>query len=444
MTDRPSPLRGLARGESVVALLVDDYLTSIADVVYLPFPAAVCRSALATAFEGVIAALTAEDFSPDAGREFGRVLVSLQITAAEAAAAAARSIAGLADALIPDPSTEVRRRTALILAEFTGGYADASARRIVDGQAGVHRATDAARRTAVEGERQALARLRVMFEHARSALFVADERGTLLEVSPVMAMVIDANRDLVGARADDVRPLLNDDPATVDRVLRELIEADDDTVTRFLEHPRLHAGGGTVGSTVGRWALNRVRSRDDRPALIVGVGHDVTELQELHAQLSHLAHHDALTGLPNRRRLTDDLDAMPPVPFGFCLIDLDGFKHFNDRLGHAAGDQLLVAAAHRMRSILGGTGTLYRVGGDEFAVLVPQPFRPQDAAELLHRALSTPLELPAADGVGPRPLPVRVGASIGTTVATPQQATIETLIAAADAGLYRSKEARRA
>ena len=94
-----SPLGFLARGESVVALLVDEFLMSIADDVYLPLPAAVVRADLLTAFQSVIAALGADDFDPAVGRDVGRLLVSLQITVPAGAAAGGRAIATLPDAL---------------------------------------------------------------------------------------------------------------------------------------------------------------------------------------------------------------------------------------------------------------------------------------------------------------------------------------------------------
>lgn len=439
MTQSSSPLGFLARGESVVALLVDEFLMSIADDVYLPLPAAVVRAELLTSFQSVIAALGADEFDPAVGRDVGRLLVALQITVPAGAAAGGRAIATLPDALVREPTVEARRRTALILAEYTAGYAEALTRRIIDGQAVVHRAAQLARRSAEEGERQAQARLRVMFEHARSPVFVADERGRILEASSAMTRMMEANPTLLGISGDDVRPLLADDPAEVARVLRELADANDEGVTRFLEHRRLQYLGDT---SVGRWALSRVPAQGDRPALLVGVGHDVTELRATHAQLSHLAHHDALTALPNRRRLREDLAERSAGPAGFCLIDLDGFKAINDRLGHAMGDRLLVAAATRIRTALAGVGTLYRVGGDEFAVLVSPPFRPGDAAQLVHRSLSTPVELPAAEGAAAHA--VRIGASIGTTTTAEAGSSVEALIDAADAGLYRSKDARRA
>ncbi|KXP05007.1 sensor domain-containing diguanylate cyclase [Tsukamurella pseudospumae] len=433
MPDSSSPLGFLARGESVVTLLVDEFLMAIADDVYLPLPVSTVRAELLTAFQRMIAALTADEFDPAVGRDAGRLLVSLQITVPEGAAAGGRAIAALPDALSREPSAEARRRSALILAEYTAGYAEALTRRIIDGQAVVHRAAERARRSAEEGERQAEARLRMMFEHARLAVFVADEQGVVLSASPIMRDLIEANRARMGGAGDDILPLLSDDPDEVTRALRTLALVDEEKATVFLE-----AHGVLIGDRRGvvRWATSRTPVRDARPAMIVGVGHDVTELHARQMTLDHLAHHDALTGLPNRRSLTADLQSLP-APAGFCLIDLDGFKRINDLLGHSGGDALLAAVARRMEDALGGTGRLYRVGGDEFAVLVAPPFQPRDAAQLVHRTLRRPIEV--IDGP-----PITIGASIGTTVAPVGTSTVEELIAAADTGLYRSKEARRA
>ncbi|MET9325584.1 sensor domain-containing diguanylate cyclase [Tsukamurella sp. NPDC003166] len=433
MPDSSSPLGFLARGESVVALLVDEFLMAIADDVYLPLPVSTVRAELLTAFQRMIAAFGADDFDPTVGRDVGRLLVSLQITVPEGAAAGGRAIAALPDALSREPSAEARRRSALILAEYTAGYAEALTRRIIDGQAVVHRATQRARRSAEEGERQAEARLRMMFEHARLAVFVADEQGAVLSASPIMRDLIEANRARMGGAGDDILPLLSDDPDEVARALRTLALVDEEKATVFLE-----AHGVLIGDRPGvvRWATSRTPVRDGRAAMIVGVGHDVTELHARQMTLDHLAHHDALTDLPNRRSLTADLQSLP-APAGFCLIDLDGFKRINDHLGHSGGDALLAAVARRMEDALGGTGRLYRVGGDEFAVLVAPPFQPRDAAQLVHRTLRRPIEV--IDGP-----PITIGASIGTTVAPARTSTVEDLIAAADAGLYRSKEARRA
>lgn len=442
MSESPPPLSGLVRRERIALHLADEFISAMVDHVYVPVSALAYRTALTEGFERVLDAIEADDFIPDSGRDLGAILVSLQITEPVGATACARLIAAIPDVLAPEPSDRARRRAALLIAEFTGGYTAALTDRIFEGQAMVYSAAELARKSAEEGARRAQARTRIMFEHARSPVFVADENGRLLEASPMMVTMMEANRSLLGPDGDDVRRMLADDPREVARTLEELAARDDESVTRFLEHRSLVSGGNI---SVGRWALSRVRSHDDRPALLVGVGHDVTDLRVMHAQLDHLAHHDPLTGVPNRRSLESAVaNATRGGAVGFCLIDLDEFKRINDGLGHAAGDQLLIATARRLQSALAGKGTLYRVGGDEFAALVLPPFQPRDAVVVVQSALGRPVEVQVE---GPRgdviSVPVRVGASIGVTTSSPERSTVEALIAAADTGLYRSKEARR-
>lgn len=95
-------------------------------------------------------------------------------------------------------------------------------------------------------------------------------------------------------------------------------------------------------------------------------------------RVQRLADHDSLTGLPNRRRLDAALDAMtdaPVAPVEIAVCDLNGFKEINDRLGHHAGDSVLVTAAHDLQAAVGDAGTVYRTGGDEFCV-ISHPGRP--------------------------------------------------------------------
>jgi diguanylate cyclase (GGDEF)-like protein len=95
----------------------------------------------------------------------------------------------------------------------------------------------------------------------------------------------------------------------------------------------------------------------------------LNEQAALQGSLRHLAEHDALTGLPNRRLLEQRLSAR--TPDGLLLLDLDGFQDVNDRLGHAVGDDLLMAITARLQALLGPDEVLARTGGDEFAILTP-------------------------------------------------------------------------
>lgn len=117
---------------------------------------------------------------------------------------------------------------------------------------------------------------------------------------------------------------------------------------------------------------------------------DITERRRAEAHIHFLAYHDSLTGLPNRAQFERDLTALAEraangVPSTLVLIDLDRFKHINDTLGHVAGDDLLRQLANRLFQLVGPAGTLARIGGDEFAILLSGPAA--GAAETLCRAI---------------------------------------------------------
>lgn len=154
-----------------------------------------------------------------------------------------------------------------------------------------------------------------------------------------------------------------------------------------------------------------------------------------HEQLAHMATHDGLTGVANRRlfraRLEEALAGNEPVAVLF--LDLDRFKPVNDRHGHAAGDLVLVEVAERLRRTLGGAGLLARLGGDEFTALVPSATEAVDAlASRLIAAVDQPIRVDAVDGE------ISVGLSVGIAVGVPG-ADAGQVLADADAALYAAK-----
>ncbi len=157
---------------------------------------------------------------------------------------------------------------------------------------------------------------------------------------------------------------------------------------------------------------------------------------------AHEAHHDSLTGMFNRRAFLDHLhDALVgpqnsshPTLF---LMDLNGFKEINDRLGHQIGDTLLVAFADRLEANLPPESIAARLGGDEFAVLtmgIVAPDHVDDTVNALHAALSKPL---VVDG-----FPVTVGVSIGVASAPEHGQSKTDLLRAADVAMYKAKRMR--
>jgi PAS domain S-box-containing protein len=124
-----------------------------------------------------------------------------------------------------------------------------------------------------------------------------------------------------------------------------------------------------------RWVHEQGRAifGDDGEVLYLdGSIFDIRERKRLEAQLEHLAYHDALTGLPNRRRLMEDLDRADGRNL-LVFFDLDGFKVYNDSFGHLEGDLLLRRLGRKLRDAVGQRGVAFRLGGDEFCILAHRP-----------------------------------------------------------------------
>jgi diguanylate cyclase (GGDEF)-like protein/PAS domain S-box-containing protein len=191
--------------------------------------------------------------------------------------------------------------------------------------------------------------------------------------------------------------------------------------------------------------ISTVRGEHGEIVNYVGSFSDITTWKRSQQRMEHLAHHDALTGLPNRLMLLSRLEhavakARRDREQGAVLfLDLDRFKQVNDTLGHPAGDALLIAVAERLRERLRDSDTLARLGGDEFVIVLEQLSARNQAARLaqeLIARLSEPFELPGGQIA-------RIGASIGITLFPADGTAPDELIKHADAALYESKQGGR-
>jgi diguanylate cyclase (GGDEF)-like protein/PAS domain S-box-containing protein len=210
----------------------------------------------------------------------------------------------------------------------------------------------------------------------------------------------------------------------------------------------------TVGLTVGAVLIRRDGSESaiedsaapihDRRGRVTGavmVFHDVTEARTMSQRLSYLAHHDYLTELPNRLLLNDRLtQAMAAAhrqqqQLAVLFVDVDRFKHINDSLGHAIGDQLLLSVAGRLVASVRSSDTVSRQGGDEFVILLSTIARAEDAALSANKILTT-LSMP--HHIEEHDLQITVSMGIGIY---PEDGTdAESLVKNADIAMLNAKD----
>lgn len=183
------------------------------------------------------------------------------------------------------------------------------------------------------------------------------------------------------------------------------------------------------------------RSFDDMQQKIEA---QVTTLQAKQLELDHLASHDPLTGLPNRRVFLDRVEhaiaraRRTELQLAILFIDLDHFKEINDKLGHAVGDVMLLAVADRLRSTVRAADTVARLGGDEFIVMIEDVDHADAVAMVAHKIIES-----LAAPVWYQEQSLTVGASIGIAFYPIDGTTTTEIIAAADQAMYRAKYAGR-
>ncbi|MEH7113714.1 GGDEF domain-containing protein [Neobacillus niacini] len=199
--------------------------------------------------------------------------------------------------------------------------------------------------------------------------------------------------------------------------------------------------GKKIHMLTGKTIIHLEESQND---YLLGFGLDITDLKNAEEKISHMAYHDALTGLPNRWFIKSCLKSVKPATGivdkmkGVLLLDLDHFKVINDSLGHEAGDLLLQSVASRLKGVIKADNVLARFGGDEFFIHIPQILSAIDAfkvSEEIINVMKEPFNI-----YGHK---FKISPSIGISLYPVHGEDMETLIKNADLAMYQSKEQGR-
>ncbi|WP_275669698.1 diguanylate cyclase domain-containing protein [Achromobacter aloeverae] len=274
------------------------------------------------------------------------------------------------------------------------------------------------------------------FDLAPQAIVLTDARGVVMDVNAAFERATDCKgEDLRGQRLWRLQPGIHRRTP-----YRAVLEAVADAGTWQGEFWVRWRDGGFRPEWV---AVNARRDGYGTTVGYIATFMDSGDMAPAQREMAHMALHDPLTGLPNRRLLMSRLQAAlggyrePPRCGAALFIDLDGFKQVNDAYGHRAGDELLKAVAARMSGRLRRVDTLARLGGDEFVIVLDGPdgeLAAETVAREILELLQAPFDLETWQGI-------RVGASIGITLFPQDGATPEQILDCADKALYAAKAA---
>jgi diguanylate cyclase (GGDEF)-like protein/PAS domain S-box-containing protein len=281
-------------------------------------------------------------------------------------------------------------------------------------------------------EEQRRLALRV-YQSSHDGIMITDTEGIILDVNQAFCDLTGYARDeAIGASSRMLRSGHHD---------KDFFKQIFDTIARedhWLGEIWNRTKAGAI--SVVLMTISAVRDSIGELTHYVGVFTDITQRKESEQRLEHLAHHDALTDLPNRSLFRDRLhqaiknSRRDNQALALLFIDLDRFKEVNDTLGHIAGDQLLVEAARRITACMRNSDTVARLGGDEFTVLL-QGVEDRDSAAGIARDV---LETLAAPFVLDQEV-VSISASIGIALCPEDADDPDTLTNAADQAMYDAK-----
>jgi diguanylate cyclase (GGDEF)-like protein/PAS domain S-box-containing protein len=292
-----------------------------------------------------------------------------------------------------------------------------------------------------------------MIESAPFSIIATDPAGTVIAMNPAAeALTLYRKHELIGQHSMVMLHDTGEMSARSVQLSKDLALPISAGFTSLIAKPRqgqtdehewtyIRKDGSRIWVNL---AMTALKTPEDKITGYLGIAFDITERKKLTEYVNHLAHHDQLTGLPNRVLLLDRIrQAIQRArrhghKVAVFMVDIDQFKRINDSLGHSAGDSLLDSVAKKLCSAVRQTDTVARMGGDEFVIVMPELREERDAervAETIIRKVGTPTL------VGNREVNVTV--SVGLCIFPDCARDADTLLKNADAAMYEAKESGR-